>query len=863
MIKQEHHDAAGERIRCLRRHFQTAKPRISVERARLYTQKWRELEAGGLPLPVRVALSMKHVFEHMTHAVHPDDCLAGNWTEFSLGWPIDIERGCFNGVLDTELDKLSLARFQLESYVRFARYLWKKRGPLGLVQTLRQNTANGPTPVNVGLQTLETRKINAFAIAPEDKRLLHDDLLPYWHGRALTDKLYAALEKSDIYHPEIADFVAGVPNTPSKQVALVSVGATLATYQGHLVLEQDQVLRRGLAAMKREVEEKLAALPDGEEAKRACLQSVVIAFEGLLVFAARLVEEVERQWQAAGEPRRKAELADMLAACRRAPVAPARTFREAVQGLWTLRVALELAHPDNVHAPGRLDRILLRYYERDIKQRRITREQAGELLEEFLLKTMTHQIRPESNFLGNFYLRYEGSTPVTLGGRLADGRDATNELTYLLLDAADRAKSVTSIVLRVHEQTPEKLYERAAEILSHGTANLSMMNDDVFIPALRSFGIPLKDARGYAVTGCTDLTIPGKSGGLSFSGLLLVRTLDLALRNGDAQTMIGPLHGIGPRTGDPDGFTSFAQLVDAFIAQADHQLKLNVEASNLRDRLFAENLPAPHLSAFIAGCVETATDITQGGAVYNMSGVNMINSLANVVDSLYAIKKLVYEEKRYTVRDFLAAVDANFIGYETLHRDVLNLPGKWGNAAAETDALAQEISARLFTACRKYRAFKGGCFAPFLNSMTAHTVDGRMSGATPDGRRAATPFASSCNPYQVEKAGVTGVLKSVAAVDNTHMLGCAVNIKQHPSCLGRTPAARRKWITLVRTYFRLGGAQLQPTVASAEVLRAAQREPDAHRDLIVKVGGYSTYFVDLGCEIQEEIIKRTEHDALS
>jgi len=863
MTDRKPSDEAGERIRRLRRHFQTAKSRISVERAQFYTEKWRELENRGVPLPLRVALSMKHVYENMTHAIYPDDRLAGNWTEFSLGWPIDIERGCFNDVLATELDRLSLARFQLKSYARFVRYLLKKRGPLGLVRILRQNAALGPTPVNVGLQTLETRRINAFTVDPEAKRLLHAHLLPYWRGRALTDKLFAALEQSDIYNREMADFVTGVPNTPSKQVALVSVGASLAAYQGHLVLDQERVLRRGLLAMLREAEENLAESPTDDEAKRTFRQSVVIALEGLIVFASRLAREVERQWQTAVEPQRQAILADMLAACRRAPLKPARTFREAVQGLWTLRVALELAHPDNVHAPGRLDQILFRYYDRDLRQGRITREAARELLEEFLLKTMTHQIRPESNFLGNFYLRYEGSTPVTLGGRRTDGRDATNELTYVLLEAADRAKSVTSIVLRVHEQTPEDLYLAAAEILSHGTANLSLMNDEVFIPALRNFNIPLKDARNYAVTGCTDLTIPGKSGGLSFSGLLLVRTLDLALRNGDAQTMIGPLRGIGPRTGDPDTFASFTQLVDAFIAQADHQLKLNVEASNLRDRLFAENLPAPHLSAFIAGCAETATDITQGGAVFNMSGVNMINSLANVVDSLYALKKLVYEEKRYTVRDVLAAVDANFIGHEKLHREILDLPGKWGNAAEETDRLAYEISSRLFAACRGYRAYKGGGFAPFLNSMTAHTVDGRMSGATPDGRRAATPFASSCNPYQVEKTGVTGVLKSVSALDNTHQLGCAVNIKQHPSCLGRTPAAQRKWISLVRTYFRLGGAQLQPTVASTDSLRAAQREPEAYRDLIVKVGGYSTYFVDLGREIQNEIINRTEHDTRS
>jgi len=239
----------------------------------------------------------------------------------------------------------------------------------------------------------------------------------------------------------------------------------------------------------------------------------------------------------------------------------------------------------------------------------------------------------------------------------------------------------------------------------------------------------------------------------------------------------------------------------------------------------------------------------------------MINSIANMVDSLYVIKKLVFERRKYTFRQLLEAVDANFEGFQDLRRDIHRLTGKWGNGDPETDRMAHDVMKQLFAMTYEHRTFAGGPVVAYIISMITHTVDGRLSIASPDGRRAATPYAASCNPYNVERNGPTAALRSVAALPFEDVMGCAVNMRFHPSAVGNNDAARRKWASLVRTYFKLGGAQIQPTVASAEMLRAAQAEPDRHRDLIVKVGGYSTYFVDLGREIQDEVIARTEHGA--
>jgi len=223
------------------------------------------------------------------------------------------------------------------------------------------------------------------------------------------------------------------------------------------------------------------------------------------------------------------------------------------------------------------------------------------------------------------------------------------------------------------------------------------------------------------------------------------------------------------------------------------------------------------------------------------------------------IKKLVYESNETTIGKLLEAADNNYIWFEYLHRKIKSLEGKWGNGDPEVDGLAREVMGRLFEMTYKHRTWAGGPFVAYIISMITHTIDGRLSIAGLDGRKAATPYAASCNPYNVERQGVTAALRSVARLPFEHVMGCAVNVKFHPSGIGNNPEAREKWASLVRTYFSMGGSQVQPTVASVEMLREAQQNPEGHRDLIVKVGGYSTYFVDLGREIQEEIIARTEH----
>jgi pyruvate-formate lyase len=856
-------DNASDRIKRFRSRFLDEVPFISIERARYYTEKWKELESSNLPPAVKVALSMKNVYEKMNPQIDDDDRIAGTWTEHFLGIPIDIERGLFNRVFEIEFSKRKMRWFQLRGNLRFAAYKIKEDGLRGLLHSLEFSKKIGAAMPSLGTDTLDKRKINPYQIHKNDKRILLKKLIPYWKEINIADKLGKEFKKAGIYKGDFGEFIDHLPRGTAQNDMVTSLGAALGVWQGHLILDHETPLKRGLLAMQAEVQQILQDDNYLTQNDLDFLKSIEIALEGIITYSNRLVEKLIDKIDNCTDLDRKTILTKLLEVCKKVPLYPAETFYEAVQSYWTVKTAVELALPFNVHAPGRLDQLFFPYYEHDLKQGTISPELARELLEELFLKIMSHNMRPYSNASSDFSQRYEGSEPITLGGLTNDGKDATNGLTYIMLEAADRSKASLNFAVRIHGKTPERLLMKVADLHYHGVSSVSLMNDDICLKTLANHGFSEEDANAYAITGCVDMCSPGKTGGEGFSSLLLCHTLDMALRNGDAQTLVGLVKDVGIKTGEPASFKSFEDFLNAFYAQADNMIKLIVEASIIRDGLYAQYLPAPFISAFMHGCLESKKDVTLGGAIYDCEGILFMTSIANTVDSLYVIKKLIFEQKRFTIKELIDAIDNNFAnGHEGIHKMIMDLKGKWGNGHPESDELAKYVMAHLFNETYKYRTFKDGFVAPFINSMTTHTYDGRISIATPDGRLAGKPFAASCNPYNVEERGPTGVLKSVSAIDYKHVMGCAVNIRMHPSGIGKSEEAKKKWISLIKIYFALGGEQLQPTVVSTEVLKAAQVNPESYRNIIVKVGGYSAYFVDLGREIQDEIISRTEHSRI-
>ena len=849
----------NERIKRLRERYQNEVPKISIERARFFTEKWFELEnRDEISIAERIALSMKNAFEKMTIHVVPDDKIAGYWTECFLGFPIDIERGVFNEVLKNELKWRTLFIFRLKSTLKIAKYLVKKRGVRNFIRNMKIIRSMGATPINLGIKTMGRREINPFTIEKKDRKMLLKKLLPKWENKSIINILEREVYSSGLLDDNMIDFMKSFPANTSKQTMMISMCSTIVTYQGHLILDFEKVVEKGISGIKAEVEQQLHDTSNTKD-EIGVLNSFNIALEGIMIYVDRLANKIEECYASEEDVTRKKNLEQMLETCRNVPLNPAKTFHEAVQSIWIIRVVTELVHPVNTHGLGRLDQILYPFYENDIKKGIISQDEARGLLAELLLKIMSMNIRAESNTLGNFYHRYVGTSPITIGGIKPDNTDGTNQLTFLFIEAAELSRTVVNMSLRVSKNTPDELLLTAVDVLYKGSSNIAFYNDEMNIKAMKLRNFTEEDARDYGIMGCVEMIGPGNTGGMSPNALLLCRLLDITMRNGNAQTLLGLMEGNNVKTGEPDSFSSYEEFEDALITQGKSQIKLITEASNLRDKLYAQYLPAPFISIFIEGCIEKKKDVTEGGGKYDLAGISFINSIANLTDSLHVIKKLIYDEKLLTFNEYLKALDTNFVGHEDLHRKIMKIQGKWGNGNIEVDTIARRVSTRLFEETYKYQTYRGGVFVPYVISMTTHTIDGRISMATPDGRRAATPYAASCNPYNVEKNGITSVLSSVASLDYEHVMGCAVNIKLHPTTIGQKIENRKKWIALLRTYFELGGAQIQPTVVSSETLLDAQKNPNAHGDLLVKVGGYSAYFTELGSEIQNEVIARTEH----
>ncbi|MFX0099640.1 MAG: pyruvate formate lyase family protein, partial [Candidatus Hodarchaeota archaeon] len=545
-------EGPSERILRLRTRYQDEITTISIQRAQHFTEKWFETEKEDLPLGKRVALSMKNVYEHMDHHVDPDDRIAGYWTESFLGMPLDVERGVFNNVVKTELKKSNFIKFKIGSSLKTFGYLLKK-GQLGnFLKNVKIMKSMGAMPINMSLQTMDEREINPYTIAPGERKILLEEILPRWKNKTIMDKLDAEIKKSDLIPGSILDFTMALPANTSKQTLMVSPCSTIARYQGHLINDFETVLNDGLLEMKKKVDNEKKKTTKKDDLD--FLESVKIALEGIIIYAERLAESIERKMENENDPERKEILSRMLENCRRVPLHPPETFYQAVQSAWTVKVALELAHPVNLQCFGRMDQLLFPYYKKDIDQGLITPGEARELLEELLLKLMSLNIRPESNTLANFYHRYLGSTPVTIGGLKPDGTDGTNELTYLIIEAAQNARAVTNISLRVTGDTPDDALLVAADALYNGSSNISFFNDEIAVEAMKRFGFSTEDARDYAVMGCVELVSQGKTGGMSANAMLLCRLLDMTMRNGDALTMIGKIKGAGLKTGDPASF---------------------------------------------------------------------------------------------------------------------------------------------------------------------------------------------------------------------------------------------------------------------------------------------------------------------
>ena len=662
----------------------------------------------------------------------------------------------------------------------------------------------------------------------EEENQSLNEVNEYWQGKTIGDRVALALTQE-----ECSAMRAGVYTSSSKT--------------GHMTPDFEKVLKIGLNGIKKEVLEELKNLDlsDPMRSKKATfLQSVLITLDAVCTFAKRYADEALRLAETEEDPKRRDELLNISEICRRVPAEPTQTFHEACQVTWFIHllVCFEEGESHAAFAPGRFDQYVYPYYENDIKNGKITKASVAELIGCLWIKF---------NEIGN-----EIPQTMTLGGTRLDGTNGENELTTLCMDSTERLRVLNpSLVLRCHTNTPTSVMDRACKLIRTGMGFPQLYNDEMMFRAMRYAGVSEEDAHDAVPGGCVELSIAGKTNPWVGNFFNLPKCLLLALNNG-----VDPISGelIGLQTGDIDSFKTFDDIMDSYKAQVAYFMKLMAGSENSHDVAQAEVTPFPFLSSLIADCIKNGKDITEGGARYNFTEVQGVG-IANVADSLAVIKKLVFQERKISLNSLVETIKENFENNESLRQMLLNDAPKYGNNEPFVDEIAKEVVRNFYEEVQKYINPRGGRFLPGLLVWTLAEGFGSITGATPDGRKSRDVFSDSIGAAQGRDIeGPTALIKSVTRIDYTPVVGgLSFNMKFTPTVFSNDESLS-KLQSLIRTYFNLGGMQVQINVVDKNTLLEAQQFPERYRSLIVRVSGWSSRFANLSKALQDDIISRTE-----
>ncbi|MBN1163283.1 MAG: glycyl radical protein [Candidatus Krumholzibacteriota bacterium] len=693
------------------------------------------------------------------------------------------------------------------------------------------------------LEVLASRPKISFAVSEEARRLQGEKIIPFWSGKSIRDRIFAEVDKD-----WIACYQAGVFTEFQEQRA-----------PGHTVLD-DKIYKRGFLDFLTDIEAAVRELDPKNDpsagARREELKAMEIVLRALIAYAGRHARALIELSKKEKDPGKKAELAALASICERVPARAPETFWEALQYYWFvhLGVIIELNTWDSFN-PGRLDQHLWPFYRAGLEAGTLDRDRARELLQSFWIKFNNQPAPPKVGVTAEESNTYTDFCLINLGGVNAKGEDAVNELTYLILDVIEEMRLLQpSSMVQVSKKNPDELVERALHIVKTGYGQPSFFNTEAIIQELLRQGKSLADARGGGASGCVETGAFGKESYILTGYFNIPKVLEITLHDG-----VDPRTGkrIGIRTGAVEDFPSFDKFYEAFERQLRHFIDIKIKGNKLIERLWAENLPAPFMSLLIDDCVKKGMDYNSGGARYNTSYIQGVG-LGSITDSLTAIKYHAFDRRNLTFRELREALDADFGGREDLSRRLREETPKYGNDEDYADELASRVFESYFRAVDGRPNTKGGHFRVNLLPTTCHIYFGSVIGALPDGRKAGKPLSEGISPVQgADRKGPTAVLKSAAKIDHIKTGGTLLNQKFTPSLL-RSNSGIEKLAQLIRAYFKMMAHHIQFNVVTAETLQRAQREPEKYRNLIVRVAGYSDYFVDLGTELQNEIIARTE-----
>jgi pyruvate formate-lyase/glycerol dehydratase family glycyl radical enzyme len=696
------------------------------------------------------------------------------------------------------------------------------------------------------LTILDTRPKVSFSVSEEVRRIYEETIIPFWRGRSMRDRLFAQM--TDEW---IAAYEAGLFTEFMEQRA-----------PGHTVLD-NKIYHAGMLDFIARIEESLESLdylndPDAY-CKQEELRAMRICAEALIHFAERHAERARELAAQESDPTRRAELERIAEVCTYVPAHAPRDFWEAIQYYWFahLGVTTELNTWDSF-SPGRLDQHLFPFFRQGIGDGSLTSESAEELLQCLWIKFNNQPAPPKVGVTAEESGTYTDFAQIGLGGLTEEGADGVNDVTYMLLGVVEEMRLIQpSASIQLSKHNPDRFMKRAAKIIRTGFGQPSVFNADLIVQELVRMGKTVQDARNGGSSGCVEVGAFGKENYNLTGYLNMPKVLEITLHNG-----IDPRTGerLGIQTGAPATFESFDDLMAAYRRQLRHFVDVKVRGNAIIERLYALYMPSPFMSLLIDDCIATGRDYHDGGARYNTSYIQGVG-LGTITDAMTAIKHHVFDEQTLTMADLLDSLTRDFEGREELRQTLLNRTPKYGNDDDYADDVMKLLFEAYFEAVDGRPNTKGGEYHINLLPTTVHVYFGSVIGATPDGRRAGQPLSEGISPVQgADRHGPTAVMKSVAKMDHARTGGTLLNQKFTPQILA-DDAGLDKLVKLVRGFFRLDGHHVQFNVIDADTLRAAQADPQAYRDLIVRVAGYSDYFCDLSKSLQDEIITRTEHES--
>lgn len=695
---------------------------------------------------------------------------------------------------------------------------------------------SGISWVDREFETIPTRPQDKFLVHPEDIETFRKVIVPYWKGKSL----------EDIVHQRIGDEISEI----SKVVKINQTDHA----QGHICPNVKEWLELGPAGVIAKAEKNLVGANASQQEFYRC---VILVMQGVQKFMQRYADLLEEK--ADSYPKYTASMRELAKICHNLQNRPAQSFHEALQSTWFLFVVLHMESNASSFSPGRLDQILYPYYQKDLAEKKMDDDQALEMIECLWLK-FNEIVYLRNKNSAKYFAGFPIGFNVAVGGQDENGNDASNALSHLLIQAQeDIGLPQPNLSVRLFEHTDQALLTHAVKCVSKGSGMPQFFNDKAIVSPLMDLGISKQDALNYAIVGCVELTTHGNNLGWSDAAMFnMNKVLELTLNHGKC-LLTGKQ--MGPDLGSLSTYASFSDLEAAYQKMMDYFIEKMIPCCEGVEKAHIDCLPTPFLSAVIDDCMDKGMDVTAGGAHYNLSGIQMIQ-VANLADSLAAIKELVYDKKKVDASHLEKALQNNFVGDEVLRQMLLHRVPKYGNDVAWVDELGAKWALYFREQLRKYKNYRNGPYHTGMYTVSAHVPMGQNVGASADGRFAQDPLADGglSAVYGRDIQGPTAVLKSVSKMDNSCTTnGGLLNMKFLPDFF-KTEAGITKFCNFLRAFVDLEVPHIQFNVVSKENLLDAQKHPDLYRSLTVRVAGYTAYFTELAGDLQNEIIARTSYD---